>query len=643
MRFDLKRSLFLSVAALGFIAVAGTANSQTASAKTYARVTSNSKMAMLPQDRNVTFTGNNALYTKAGTLRGARTVASKATLSSFSNASTSTHNVRAYRVATTNRGSIYYKVVTYDGSYRGWIYGGKTDSDFNGGVQQYRTFTNQAFSTLTDAQQNGTYKITTPGTANDGTQVTYKSPAYTSYKVGRAITDSSPYANTQFKIDAVGYRTKEGSTDRWVHIYDPANPNSQATGWIKFSGLTQTNATTPIADNQIQFNIMDPNNSNNTLTTFNWTKTGATRNSYLGNYNTTTHNWSLDSNDQASLQTAINNSLSAYNSTHGTNYSYNISNLNQSQLNNLAVAQFGGSVKLYLNSAIADNAVRVYFKTPNGNTLSNYYDWTKSGVNRGNLVGYQNGANWSFYGNDQSDIQGKLATALAGTGYGLNYNNNNTLNQDQINAIASGHYGSAVTISVVPSTNMQTTNIVPTTTIGNTNVRLVRFNPTSPNKVFDETKQTLNGTITPGSNFTNSMNAYDISKLTGSDKEAFEGFMHTNYGDDSGLEALNNEFALAAQKQFIEGNNSDWTYGPFAAGTAFTGQNIIDQIGKAGNSDMVTMLSPVYPVFSKDGTYSWAQWKFDGPVASNGGTIGNDALVNYQAESQGYTLPTVTR
>lgn len=227
------------------------------------------------------------------------------------------------------------------------------------------------------------------------------------------------------------------------------------------SGLTQTNATTPIADNQIQFNIMDPNNSNNTLVSFNWTKTGATRNSYLGNYNTTTHNWSLDSNDQASLQTAINNALSGYNSTHGTNYSYNISNLNQSQLNNLAVAQFGGSVKLYLNSAIADNAVRVYFRMPNGNNLSTYYDWTKSGANRGNLVGYQNGSNWSFYGSDQSDIQGKLATALAGTGYGLNYNNNNTLNQDQINAIASGHYGSSVTISVVPVNQTVSSTIRP--------------------------------------------------------------------------------------------------------------------------------------------------------------------------------------
>lgn len=548
MRFDLKRSLFLSVAALGFVAAAGMANSQTASAKTYARVTSNSKMAMLPQDRNVTFTGDNALYTKAGTLKGARVVASKATLSSFSNASSSTHNVRAYRIATTNRGSIYYKVVTYDGSYRGWIYGGKTDSDFNGGVQQYRTFTNQAFSTLTSSQQNGTYKITTPGTANDGTQVTYKSPAYTNYKVGRAITDSSPYANTQFRIDAVGYRTKEGSSDQWVHIYDPANPNSQATGWIKMSGLTQTNATTPIADNQIQFNIMDPNNSNNTLVSFNWTKAGATRNSYLGNYNTTTHNWSLDSNDQASLQTAINNALSGYNSTHGTNYSYNISNLNQSQLNNLAVAQFGGSVKLYLNSAIADNAVRVYFRMPNGNNLSTYYDWTKSGANRGNLVGYQNGSNWSFYGSDQSDIQGKLATALAGTGYGLNYNNNNTLNQDQINAIASGHYGSSVTISVVPVNQTVSSTIRPT--VGNsqltgTSETTLSDSVVVPTTPFNLTSVLPASVITDGKTTSAKLSSADLSGLT----TALGGSDSANV--KKSIDALNESLSDAAAAKYI--------------------------------------------------------------------------------------------
>lgn len=98
MKFDLKRSLFLSIAALGFIAVAGTTNAQNASAKTYAHVTSNQKMSTLAQNRNVNFTGTHALYTKAGTLKGARKVASQSTLMGLANSNVSTSNVRAYQV-----------------------------------------------------------------------------------------------------------------------------------------------------------------------------------------------------------------------------------------------------------------------------------------------------------------------------------------------------------------------------------------------------------------------------------------------------------------------------------------------------------------------------------------------------------------
>lgn len=260
----IKKSLFVGLAALGFVAVAGAANANPASAKTYAKVVSNKTLTANATDRNVNFTGNSALYSKAGTLKGARVKASKTTLNGLASSTSSKNNVRAYRVATTNRGSVYYKVVTFDGQYRGWIYGGKTANVFGGGVESYSTTTDpkaadntsssnssSATSTstssnqntgLTDAQKSATYKIATTGTSNDGTQVTYKTPAWTQYKQGRVITDSSKYKDATFKITDQTTRTREG--DLWVKVEATDSANSAANGWIKFSGLT-TGSTTP--------------------------------------------------------------------------------------------------------------------------------------------------------------------------------------------------------------------------------------------------------------------------------------------------------------------------------------------------------------------------------------------------------------
>lgn len=324
--------------------------------------------------------------------------------------------------STTNRKSVYYKIVSFDRQYRGWIYGGKTQGAFNGGIQQFTTFQS---GNLTDAQKNSTYKFANTGVANDGKTVTYVQPAWTQYKVGRAIIDSSPYANATFKIDQVGTRTREG--DQWVHIVATDNSNSQANGWILFSGLTQ--AQTPIADYAIQINLVDPSNNNAVVKSFDWQKSGATKGTPLGNQNN--NNWSINSNDQRLIQSSIRNALN------GTDF--NLDTLTSSQLTALAQTKFGDSINLNVNKAtnIADNAVRINIMDGNGNVVKSL-DWNRNGATQGNNIGSQINGNWTLNNNDQQSIQNQINNTLSNSGYYLNLSN------DQAAQIAQATFGGSV-------------------------------------------------------------------------------------------------------------------------------------------------------------------------------------------------------
>ncbi|QGV23831.1 S-layer protein [Lentilactobacillus kefiri] len=348
MKKSLKKTLFAGVAALSFVAVAGV-SSTNASAKSYAKVTSNKALTTDATTRNVAVNGTNALYTKAGTLKGAKTVATKTTLAGLKNSKQGQKNFRAYRVATTNRGSVYYKVVSFDKTYRGWIYGGKSVTAFAGGIASFNTTTAPAAAAntsssassasintqgqttaLTDAQKNATYKITKAGTANDGTATTYTYPAWTEYRKGRTVTDATPYANDTFKVTDQTTRTREG--DLWVKIADTNATNGQKiNGWIKYSALTAQATTpttptqTPVASNAIRLNFVDQ--SGKSIATLDYTKAGTNvqKGTAFGELKAdpskAIYTWQItDSNALSDLTNKINNALA------GTGYGFDISN-----------------------------------------------------------------------------------------------------------------------------------------------------------------------------------------------------------------------------------------------------------------------------------------------------------------------------
>lgn len=229
MKSGLKKSLYVGLAAVSVLAASSFA-STTASAKTYAKVASNKTMTTAPESRNVEANGTNALYTKAGTLKGAKLVASKSTMAALGSSSKSSKGYfRAYQVATTNRGSVYYKVVSFDGKYRGWIYGGKSTTVFGGGIDSAKTTKSADLPksltgyTLKNAKKN----------------TLWNNPQYTQYKASKVSMADYKDGDT-FTVSGAATKTREGSL--YYKVTD--DNNAKITGWIYAGGLEQADSAT---------------------------------------------------------------------------------------------------------------------------------------------------------------------------------------------------------------------------------------------------------------------------------------------------------------------------------------------------------------------------------------------------------------
>lgn len=347
MQSSLKKSLYLGLAALSFASVA--AVSTTASAKSAAKVTSDKVLTTEATKRNVNLTGTNAIYSKPGTVKGAKVVATTTTAKNLNKSTTSRENFRAYRVAKTNRGSIYYKVVSYNKAYRGWVYGGKSDTAFAGGLTSYDTFKE---GTLTADQKSGNYKLANPGKTEAG--LTYKQPAWTQYKIGKTIADTTAYKDATFSVDKVGTRTREGDT--WVHVVNQNTADTKADGWILLSNLTQTNAFN--AASQVKVNIN--NLKGETLKSFNYnvgttaTNTNAADNSV---YDSTATPTKFADGFKSAVDSALN----------GTGYKVDGTNT----LNQVANLKSGSTLTIYATEGTqAGSKVSVFGQYPDAAGIS---------------------------------------------------------------------------------------------------------------------------------------------------------------------------------------------------------------------------------------------------------------------------------
>lgn len=239
MNKRLHKTLFVGLAALGVFAAANLVNAQPASAKTAVRVTSNHASAAQGSDRNVVPTGDYAIYTKPGTVKGARMVASKTTLKNLANSSSSKDYFRAYRIARTNKGSYYAKVVSFDYKNRGYIYVGKSNPDSDWASVGYGL---KHAETTKEAPMPSTrtVKLTNPGITN----VLWNAPYRSQYRAEKVVTDTEPYGGQDFTVTKSLEMTREGTP--YYYIVNDNQPSVH--GWI-YAGAVIEQVPTPNVSN----------------------------------------------------------------------------------------------------------------------------------------------------------------------------------------------------------------------------------------------------------------------------------------------------------------------------------------------------------------------------------------------------------
>ncbi|TLQ15468.1 DUF5011 domain-containing protein [Lentilactobacillus parafarraginis] len=222
--------------AVVFSALAFTTEPATAAKKV--KVTSNVPIsAVKVSTQNAALTGKNQIYTKAGVLKGAKQVTSKKQLKKLTTSTRSKDFFNVYRVATTNKKQVYYKVVSFEGKWRGWIYGGKVKGLYRGGIKA--TQTTKALN-LSDDVRNAEFKLKNPGTA--GADNTWQSIPWSSYHVKLKTKNSSAYADDTLRVTAARQLNRQYYG---VYYYVLNDNHPEFNGWISQNALTKVEKPAP--------------------------------------------------------------------------------------------------------------------------------------------------------------------------------------------------------------------------------------------------------------------------------------------------------------------------------------------------------------------------------------------------------------
>lgn len=382
MRSSFAKSIYVGAAVLGLAGLSAVTTT-TASAKSYATAGS---YTALTKGQNVLVNGTNAIYSKPGTVKGAKVVASKKTVAKLAASKKSNDTFYAYGTKTTNRGSVYYKIVTMDKKYRGYIYGGKTAGTFAGGIKTTDTLTTAATPARTTGYYLKDVSKNTLWTAPKNTDINAK-------KVSLYGADKT----STFTVDQAATKTKEGSL--YYHVTESGNPS--ISGWIyagkgydttitdnakqDLGGLVLVAPESATSDNSV--NVVYVYNGNNVdKKTFVSTKSGKAGDQLNGGDSTYTNS------EGQTLNAFVNKNVPA---------GYVIGNSND-------IANFGGNYYIKLDKAATS---KVVFKAE-GSTTTDTKTIVASDLDKGVFPSLTSEQQSVFTGKDGSAVNINFAAGI---------------------------------------------------------------------------------------------------------------------------------------------------------------------------------------------------------------------------------------